>query len=100
MYADHSDLHFKISLLKKAERTLTLGVKIGLTESCLARRQHCSEDGPAGRARCSWGSPVRGDEIVSIGDREVGRMTRVECVKTLRGAIDQTLSLLFSIHSS
>ena len=48
-------------------------------------RQHCSEDGPAGRAKCSWGRPVRGDEIVSIGDKEIRRMTRVECVETLKG---------------
>ena len=35
--------------------------------------------------RCTWGTLNEGDEIVSISSKLVRRMTRVDCVKALKG---------------
>ena len=35
--------------------------------------------------RCTWGTLSEGDEIVSISSKLVRRMTRVDCVKALKG---------------
>ena len=47
--------------------------------------QCCSKGSPAARTRCTWGSLSDGDEIISISGKLVRRMTRVDCVKALKG---------------
>ena len=37
------------------------------------------------RAGCSWGGIVEGDQILAIGGQEIRRLTRLECVKALKG---------------
>ena len=47
--------------------------------------QCCSKGSPAARTRCTWGSLSDGDEIISISGKLVRRMTRLDCVKALKG---------------
>ena len=47
--------------------------------------QCCSPESPAARAGCSWGGIVEGDQILAIGGQEIRRLTRLECVKALKG---------------
>ena len=52
------------------------------------RRQYiqcCSPESPAARAGCSWGGIAEGDQILAIGGQEIRRLTRLECVKALKG---------------
>ena len=57
--------------------------------------QCCSKGSPSARTKCTWGTLSDGDEIVSISSKLVRRMTRVDCVKALKGMI---IFLIFSIH--
>ena len=54
--------------------------------------QCCSKGSPAARTRCTWGSLSDGDEIISISGKLVRRMTRVDCVKALKGRGWKTFS--------
>ena len=47
--------------------------------------QCCSPESPAGRAVCGWGGLAEGDQILSIGGAQVNSLTRLECVKQLKG---------------
>ena len=47
--------------------------------------QCCSPESPAARAGCSWGGIAEGDQILAIGGQEIRRLTRLECVKALKG---------------
>lgn len=47
--------------------------------------QNCAQEGPCRRVRCTWGRLEIGDEILYIAGKLVRRMTRVECVKALKG---------------
>lgn len=47
--------------------------------------QCCSKGSPSARTKCTWGSLSDGDEIISISGKLVRRMTRVDCVKALKG---------------
>ena len=49
--------------------------------------QCCSKGSPSARTKCTWGSLADGDEIISISSKLVRRMTRVDCVKALKGRI-------------
>ena len=59
--------------------------------------QCCSPQSPAARAACSWGGIVEGDQILSIAGQQVNKLTRLQCVKALKGKqvqSDKTLSSL------
>ena len=47
--------------------------------------QCCSPQSPAARAACSWGGIVEGDQILSIAGQQVNKLTRLQCVKALKG---------------
>ena len=47
--------------------------------------QCCSPSSPASRAACSWGGIVEGDQVLAISAREVRALTRLDCVKALKG---------------
>ena len=47
--------------------------------------QCCSPQSPAARAACSWGGILEGDQILSIAGQDVARLTRLQCVKALKG---------------
>ena len=47
--------------------------------------QCCSKASPSARTKCTWGNLADGDEIISISGKLVRRMTRVDCVKALKG---------------
>ena len=47
--------------------------------------QCCSPQSPAARAACSWGGIVEADQILSIAGQEVNTLTRLQCVKALKG---------------
>lgn len=46
--------------------------------------QSCAADSPASRAQTSWGHLREGDEIVEIDGRPVVKLTRLECVRSLK----------------
>lgn len=46
--------------------------------------QSSAPDSPASRAKCSWGTLVEGDEILSIDGGMVREMTRLDCVQCLK----------------
>ncbi len=49
--------------------------------------QNCAPGSKAASVRCSWGTGLcEGDRVLAIGGRRVdGRLTRIECVKALKG---------------
>ena len=47
--------------------------------------QSCAPNSPAARTKCTWGYLSEGDEVISISGKIVKRMTRVDCVKALKG---------------
>ena len=47
--------------------------------------QCCSPESPAARAGCSWGGIAEGDQILALWGHEIRRLTRLECVKALKG---------------
>jgi hypothetical protein len=47
--------------------------------------QSCATDSPAAKTKCTWGFLAPGDEVISISGKIVRRMTRVDCVKALKG---------------
>ena len=49
--------------------------------------QCCSPHSPAARAACSWGGVAEGDQILAISGQPVPSLTRLECVKALKGDI-------------
>ena len=57
---------------------------LGVTHS-LPSPQCCSPSSPASRAACSWGGIVEGDQVLAISAREVRALTRLDCVKALKG---------------
>ncbi|KAH8261268.1 hypothetical protein KR044_006081, partial [Drosophila immigrans] len=46
--------------------------------------QSCASDSPASKVATSWGHLREGDEILSIDERQVAQMTRIECVRCLK----------------
>ena len=62
--------------------------------------QCCSKGSPSARTRCTWGSLSDGDEIISISSKLVRRMTRVDCVKALKGKTSFIWFILFSLFYS
>ncbi|KAM8708493.1 hypothetical protein ACLKA7_015468 [Drosophila subpalustris] len=46
--------------------------------------QSCATDSPASKVATSWGHLREGDEILSIDDRKVSEMTRIDCVRCLK----------------
>lgn len=53
---------------------------------CVAKLliQSCAADSPASRTTVSWGHFAPGDEILEIDGVPVSRMTRMECVRSLK----------------
>ena len=47
--------------------------------------QCCAKGSPSAKTKCTWGFLSDGDEIISISSKLVRRMTRVDCVKALKG---------------
>ena len=47
--------------------------------------QCCSPESPAARAGCSCGGIAEGDQILALWGHEIRRLTRLECVKALKG---------------
>jgi hypothetical protein len=88
--AAHSTAVETVTIYRLPNEKLGLGLRFegGSKASAFVLRlyvQHCSRSCPAGRTRCSWGRLAKGDEIVDIEGRPVNRMTRVECVRALKG---------------
>ncbi|KAH8405052.1 hypothetical protein KR222_006998 [Zaprionus bogoriensis] len=46
--------------------------------------QSCAADSPASKVATSWGHLREGDEILSIDERQVQQMTRIDCVRCLK----------------
>ena len=79
-----------IDIHRKAGEKLGFGLRFeggGKASECVKRLfiQCCSPESPAARAKCSWGGIVEGDQILSIGGQEIRKLTRLECVKALKG---------------
>ena len=47
--------------------------------------QCCSPQSPAARAASSWGGIVEADQILAIAGQRVDQLTRLQCVKALKG---------------
>jgi C-terminal processing protease CtpA/Prc len=47
--------------------------------------QSCAPNSPSAKTKCTWGYLSEGDEVISISGKIVRRMTRVDCVKALKG---------------
>ena len=47
--------------------------------------QCCSPQSPAARAASSWGGIVEADQILAIAGQQVSQLTRLQCVKALKG---------------
>lgn len=79
-----------IDIHRKSGEKLGFGLRFeggGKASECVKRLfiQCCSPESPAARATCSWGGIVEGDQILSIGGQEIRKLTRLECVKALKG---------------
>ena len=79
-----------INIHRKTGEKLGFGLRFeggGKASECVKRLfiQCCSPLSPAARATCSWGGISEGDQILSIGGQEIKKLTRLECVKALKG---------------
>ena len=90
---DDTDCDFTeedITIPRRPGEKLGFGLRFeggGRASECVRRLyiQCCSPESPAARAACSWGGIVEGDQILEIGAQEIKKLTRLECVKALKG---------------
>ena len=89
-----------IIIVRRPGEKLGFGLRFeggGRASECVRRLyiQCCSPESPAARAACSWGGIVEGDQILAIGCQQIRRLTRLECVKALKGEFCMMLALLY-----
>ena len=87
---DRISVEEDITIYRLPGEKLGLGLKFdgGSKADELVNRlfvQSCAKASPSARTKCTWGHLKDGDEIISISGKIVRRMTRVDCVKALKG---------------